>query len=150
MASLDPADKALIIKRLKRAQGQMGGIIRMLEEERACRDVVTQLAAVSKAIDRAGFALIASGLKACASADSTTATASMDTTTTGTTASTTTSADSTTAATTSTDAATTTASADAATAATASASTEGDGTGVSSEQPCLTVAELEKLFLSLA
>lgn len=130
MASLDPADKALIIKRLKRAQGQMGGIIRMLEEERACRDVVTQLAAVSKAIDRAGFALIASGLKACASADSTTATASMDTTT-GTTASTTTSAD-------------------AATAATASASTEGDGTGVSSEQPCLTVAELEKLFLSLA
>lgn len=149
MASLDPADKALIIKRLKRAQGQMGGIIRMLEEERACRDVVTQLAAVSKAIDRAGFALIASGLKACASADSTTATASMDTTT-GTTASTTTSADSTTAATTSTDAATTTASADAATAATASASTEGDGTGVSSEQPCLTVAELEKLFLSLA
>lgn len=149
MASLDPADKALIIKRLKRAQGQMGGIIRMLEEERACRDVVTQLAAVSKAIDRARFALIASGLKACASADSTTATASMDTTT-GTTASTTTSADSTTAATTSTDAATTTASADAATAATASASTEGDGTGVSSEQPCLTVAELEKLFLSLA
>ena len=62
MASLDPADKALIIKRLKRAQGQMGGIIHMLEDERACRDVVTQLAAVSKAIDRAGFALIASGL----------------------------------------------------------------------------------------
>lgn len=51
--------------RLRRAHGQLAGIIRMLEEGRECEDVVTQLAAVSKAIDRAGFAIIAGGLREC-------------------------------------------------------------------------------------
>ena len=41
----------------------MCGIIRMIEEGRDCKDIVTQLAAVSKALDRAGFAVIAAGLK---------------------------------------------------------------------------------------
>ena len=54
-----------VTNRLRRAQGQLAGVIRMLEEGRDCEDVVTQLAAVSKAIDRAGFALIAGGLKEC-------------------------------------------------------------------------------------
>jgi len=54
-----------VLNRLKRAQGQLAGVIRMLEEGRDCEDVVTQLAAVSKALDRAGFTLIASGLKEC-------------------------------------------------------------------------------------
>ncbi len=54
-----------VLKRLKRAQGQIGGIIRMIEEGRDCRDIVTQLAAVSKALDRAGFAVIAVGLRQC-------------------------------------------------------------------------------------
>ena len=54
-----------VTNRLKRAQGQLAGVIRMLEEGRDCEDVVTQLAAVSKAIDRAGFTLIAGGLKEC-------------------------------------------------------------------------------------
>ncbi|WP_262851646.1 metal-sensitive transcriptional regulator [Mumia quercus] len=54
-----------VLNRLRRAQGQLAGVVRMLEEERDCEDVVTQLAAVSKALDRAGFALIASGLKEC-------------------------------------------------------------------------------------
>lgn len=54
-----------ILNRLRRAQGQLGGVIRMLEEGRDCEDVVTQLAAVSKALDRAGFTLIATGLKQC-------------------------------------------------------------------------------------
>ncbi len=54
-----------VAKRLKRAHGQLAGVIRMLEEGRDCEDVVTQLAAVSRALDRAGFALIASGLKEC-------------------------------------------------------------------------------------
>lgn len=56
---------AVTVKRLKRAQGQLGGVIRMLEEGRDCRDVVTQLAAVSRAIDRAGFKIVASGLRQC-------------------------------------------------------------------------------------
>lgn len=54
-----------VIKRLKRARGQMDGIIRMLEEGRDCEDVVTQLAAVSKALDRAGFSLVSAGLREC-------------------------------------------------------------------------------------
>ena len=53
------------LNRLKRAQGQLAGVIRMLEDGRDCEDVVTQLAAVSKAIDRAGFSIVASGLKEC-------------------------------------------------------------------------------------
>jgi DNA-binding FrmR family transcriptional regulator len=51
--------------RLKRAQGQLAGVVRMLEEGRDCEDVVTQLAAVNRALDRAGFAIVASGLKQC-------------------------------------------------------------------------------------
>ena len=62
---LDPDAMVPVVKRLKRAQGQIGGIIRMIEEGRECTDVVTQLAAVSKALDRAGFAVIAGSLKQC-------------------------------------------------------------------------------------
>ena len=62
---LDPDQMAPVINRIKRAQGQLGGIVRMLEEGRSCEDVVTQLAAVAKAVDRAGFAVIASGLQQC-------------------------------------------------------------------------------------
>jgi DNA-binding FrmR family transcriptional regulator len=62
---LDSTDLAPVINRLKRAQGQLSAVIRMLEEGRDCKDIVTQLAAVSKALDRAGFAIIASGLEQC-------------------------------------------------------------------------------------
>ncbi|MGB3954019.1 MAG: metal-sensitive transcriptional regulator [Brooklawnia sp.] len=62
---LSPEELDGVVKRLQRAQGQIGGIIRMIQEGRDCQDVVTQIAAVSKAIDRAGFAVIATGLKEC-------------------------------------------------------------------------------------
>ncbi len=62
---LDPTDLKPVINRIKRAQGQLAGVVRMLEEGRDCEDVVTQLAAVSKALDRAGFAIVASGLQQC-------------------------------------------------------------------------------------
>ena len=54
-----------IVKRLRRAQGQIGGVLRMIEEGRDCEDIVTQVAAVSRALDRAGYAIIATGLKQC-------------------------------------------------------------------------------------
>jgi DNA-binding FrmR family transcriptional regulator len=54
-----------VIKRLRRAEGQLAGVIRMLEASRDCEDVVTQLAAVSRALDKAGFAIIAAGLEQC-------------------------------------------------------------------------------------
>jgi DNA-binding FrmR family transcriptional regulator len=62
---LDAAEMQSVIRRLNRARGQLGGIVKMIEEGRDCRDIVTQLAAVSKAVDRAGFAVIATGLKEC-------------------------------------------------------------------------------------
>ena len=56
------------MNRLRRAQGQLAAVIRMLEDGQECEDVVTQLAAVSKALDRAGFALVAAGMKQCLAA----------------------------------------------------------------------------------
>jgi len=57
-----------VVNRLRRAEGQLGGVIRMLQDGRDCKDVVTQLAAVSRALDKAGFAIIASGLVQCLAA----------------------------------------------------------------------------------
>ncbi len=54
-----------VVNRLRRAEGQIAGVIRMIEEGRDCEDVVTQLAAASRALDRAGFAVIATGLQHC-------------------------------------------------------------------------------------
>ena len=62
---IDPKEMARVVNRLKRTQGQVGGILRMLEEGRTCEDIITQLAAVSRALDRTGFALTASGLRQC-------------------------------------------------------------------------------------
>ena len=64
---LDDETMAGVVKRLKRAQGQIGGVIKMIEEGRDCADVVTQLAAASRALNRAGFKIIATGLEQCAS-----------------------------------------------------------------------------------
>ncbi|MBP0453027.1 metal-sensitive transcriptional regulator [Kitasatospora sp. RG8] len=54
-----------VLNRLRRAQGQLGGVIAMIEAGRDCKDVVTQLAAVSRALDRAGFKIVASGMRQC-------------------------------------------------------------------------------------
>ncbi|AEE46414.1 metal-sensitive transcriptional regulator [Cellulomonas fimi] len=62
---LDPDAMTKVGNRLKRAQGQLAAVVRMVDEGAACEDVVTQLAAVSKALDRAGFAIIATGMKQC-------------------------------------------------------------------------------------
>jgi DNA-binding FrmR family transcriptional regulator len=76
---LESDDMKPAINRLKRASGQLSAVIRMLEEGADCKDVVTQLAAASKAIDRAGFSIIATGLEKClASEDSTADRAEME------------------------------------------------------------------------
>ena len=61
----DPAARQAVLNRLRRAQGQLSGVIAMVEDGRDCKDVVTQLAAVSKALDRAGFKIIATSLREC-------------------------------------------------------------------------------------
>jgi DNA-binding FrmR family transcriptional regulator len=58
-----------ITNRLRRARGQIDGVIGMIEAGRPCRDVVTQLAAASRALDRAGFKIVASGLRQCLAAE---------------------------------------------------------------------------------
>jgi DNA-binding FrmR family transcriptional regulator len=56
---------ALVLNRLRRAHGQLAGVISMIEQGRDCKDVVTQLAAVSRALDKAGFKIVATGLRQC-------------------------------------------------------------------------------------
>lgn len=63
----DTESVAAVLNRLRRAQGQLAGVISMIEDGRDCADVVTQLAAVSRALDRAGFKIVASGLRDCTS-----------------------------------------------------------------------------------
>lgn len=63
-ASTPEATRA-VINRLKRARGQLDAVIRMVEQGEECEPTVTQLAAVSKALDRAGFTLISNGLQDC-------------------------------------------------------------------------------------
>ena len=62
---MDEKAMAPVLNRLRRAQGQLTGVIAMIENGRDCADVVTQLAAVSRALDRAGFKIVASGLRQC-------------------------------------------------------------------------------------
>jgi DNA-binding FrmR family transcriptional regulator len=52
-------------RRLRRVEGQVRGIQTMLHERRECRDVVTQVAAATKALEQVGFKLLASGLTQC-------------------------------------------------------------------------------------
>jgi DNA-binding FrmR family transcriptional regulator len=61
---------AAVLNRLRRAQGQLAGVISMIEQGRDCREVVTQLAAVSRALDRAGFKIVATGLRECVTGES--------------------------------------------------------------------------------
>ncbi|MDQ0268971.1 metal-sensitive transcriptional regulator [Cytobacillus purgationiresistens] len=51
--------------RLKRLEGQVRGILRMMEEEKHCKDVVTQLSAVRSAVDRTMGYVVAKNLEAC-------------------------------------------------------------------------------------
>ena len=61
----DQEQIAAIAKRIKRAQGQLGALARMLEEGRSCDEIVIQMSAVSKAVNTAAFTLISSSLKEC-------------------------------------------------------------------------------------
>ncbi|MGQ0432407.1 MAG: metal-sensitive transcriptional regulator [Microthrixaceae bacterium] len=54
-----------LTRRLRRVEGQVRGIQQMLADQRDCRDVVTQLSAANKALEQAGFVLVAAGLTWC-------------------------------------------------------------------------------------
>ncbi|WP_084128994.1 metal-sensitive transcriptional regulator [Demequina sp. NBRC 110055] len=69
MSTDDVVVQRAALNRLKRARGQLDAVIRMVEEGQACEPTVTQLAAVSKALDRAGFMMISTGVKDCLTSD---------------------------------------------------------------------------------
>lgn len=62
---LDADEMTAIINRAKRAHGHFGKVISMMEEGADCEDVLTQMAAVIKAINRTGYAVVATGLQQC-------------------------------------------------------------------------------------
>lgn len=62
---LEPDEMKAVITRMKRAHGHLASVIRMLEEGSQCEDVLTQLAAVNKALSRSGFAIVSTGLQHC-------------------------------------------------------------------------------------
>lgn len=65
MREADPVTQRKIVNRLKRARGQLDSVINSVESGGSCRDVVTQLSAVSTALDRAGFSVVSSAMQFC-------------------------------------------------------------------------------------
>lgn len=65
----DDEARTQVLNRLRRARGQLNAVIDMVEQERPCKEVVTQLAAVSKALDRAGFKIISTNIQECLASD---------------------------------------------------------------------------------
>lgn len=66
---INPDAQKDIIHRLRRARGQVDGVIAMIEAGRPCRDIVTQLAAASRALDKAGYKVIATSMQECLLSD---------------------------------------------------------------------------------
>jgi len=65
MAIADAETQRKILNRLRRAQGQLAAVIAAVENGSECKPVVTQLSAVSSALDKAGFQIIATAMKDC-------------------------------------------------------------------------------------
>ena len=59
------ASKDQLVKRLRRIEGQVGGIERMVEEDRYCIDVLTQISAVQAALDKVALGLLDDHAKHC-------------------------------------------------------------------------------------
>lgn len=66
---MDPAVAPQVLARLRRARGQIDGVIAMVESGRDCTEIITQLAAATKAMSRAGFTVVSAGLRTCAAAE---------------------------------------------------------------------------------
>jgi DNA-binding FrmR family transcriptional regulator len=61
------SDKGALVRRLHRIEGQVRGIERMLEEERYCIDILTQISAVTTALDSLAFRILDSHVNHCVS-----------------------------------------------------------------------------------
>ena len=65
---IDESCRRDVTTRLRRVEGQIAGIIAMIEDGRDCADIVTQVSAASKALDRAGLRVVVDGMQQCAAA----------------------------------------------------------------------------------
>ena len=65
---VDEQALAPVVSRLRRAHGQLAGVITMIQSGWHCEEVVTQLAAVSRALDRAGFKIVVNRMRQCIAA----------------------------------------------------------------------------------
>ncbi|MBE0428566.1 MAG: metal-sensitive transcriptional regulator [Thermoleophilia bacterium] len=65
MASVEKTDTEKALNRLRRIEGQVRGLQRMISEDKRCEDVLTQLAATRAALDRVGVFLISNRMKEC-------------------------------------------------------------------------------------
>jgi DNA-binding FrmR family transcriptional regulator len=61
----DESDVTQVTNRIKRARGQLDAVLRMIDDGRDCSDIITQMAAASKAVNTAAFTLLSSGLREC-------------------------------------------------------------------------------------
>ena len=59
-----------VLKRLRRLEGQIRGVQRMIDEGQDCADVITQLSACKAALDKVGYRLVVAGIRHCAAAES--------------------------------------------------------------------------------
>jgi DNA-binding FrmR family transcriptional regulator len=75
---LDDESAASVTARLRKARGQIDGVLAMIEAGRSCEDIVTQLSAASKAVDRAAFTIVSCGLTQCIEAEAAGKPAPMD------------------------------------------------------------------------
>jgi DNA-binding FrmR family transcriptional regulator len=66
---IEESDRQDVAKRLRRIQGQLSGILKMLEEGRECEEVATQVAAAAKALNRTGFKVVSAGMQQCFAAE---------------------------------------------------------------------------------
>ena len=66
--AVDPAIKAANLRRLRRIEGQVRGLQKMVEEDRYCADIITQVASVQEALRGVGRELMRNHLKHCAAA----------------------------------------------------------------------------------
>lgn len=70
MSTTSPSgERDALVVRLRRAEGQLRGVQRMLDEGAECREVLTQLAAVKAAVDQVGLQLISDRLRSCVAGD---------------------------------------------------------------------------------
>lgn len=65
--AVDPEIKSSNLKRLRRIEGQVRGLQRLVEEERYCADILVQISSVQEALRSVGRALMKNHLRHCAS-----------------------------------------------------------------------------------